>query len=268
MPVSIRRLGGALYDVQQRVLADGEGGLLLVAVMTIRDDARNTRQHLLHRSAAALDLISHENVERALQTGISTHDHCFVTLWPDGGDLRMYLVANPTADGLVIGLGIAGAVLHLHTMTPHAVIHGNLDLSTIFMHGDTPRLWDFALCRLIPAPAASLLSPPAPVVGELDGAITSMAPELHESRLCTTASDVYAFGMLLFEMCARRRPFPTMSRTAAAAALYSGQRPPRAAIPHGPRNDAVWAIITSCWAPNAAARPSMAQVHSSLAQLV
>ncbi|EJD51657.1 kinase-like protein [Auricularia subglabra TFB-10046 SS5] len=258
------RLGGGFYDVRHDKLAQGPGGPVAVAVTTIRDDERNARRPLLARSAAALGQITHPNVERLIQTHYPGQNFCVVTEWPDGGDLRTYLATNSHTDAnaLSIARAIAVAVRDLHAMTP-CIMHGNLDLSTVLMHGDAPRLWDFALCRFDPAPLAGPLINLVPAADARDGMLTSMAPEL-ASGLVTMASDVYAFGMLLFELFARHRPFSTMTPFAAASHLHGGQRPLRAELPPGPRCDGVWAIVTQCWADNPAVRPTMAQVYQGL----
>lgn len=256
-------LGGGLYDARQAVLRDAHGGLQDVVVLTIRDDAQNARQHLARRAVAALQHITHPNVETLLQTDTASPGQLVLRL-PDGGDLRAYVAENPAADALAIARAIAQAVLYLHTSTP-CVIHGNLDLSSILMRAHTPRLWDFALCRLDPAPATGPLAERAPqATGERDGMLVAAAPELRRAGRVTTASDVYAFGVLLFELFARHGPFASFPPLYAAALLYDGHRPSRSEIPPGPRGDALWAIIERCWAQDPAQRPDMRQVEADL----
>lgn len=256
-------LGGGSYNVRRGALPGPQGGPFFVAVTIIREDANNARQHLLERHAAALVLITHPHVETLLQTNYPGQPgFLLVTPWPDGGDLRAYLASNPEVDVLLIARTLARTVHDLHVMTP-TIIHGNLDLSSVLMHNHTPRLWDFALCRLQPAPANGPLAV-TPAADGSEGMLTAMAPELYRTDQVSTASDVYAFGILLFELFARHRPFPSTTRLHAAVLLCRGDRPSRIELPLGPRSDAVWAIIVRCWAQDVAARPTMAHVLADL----
>lgn len=240
---------------------DAHGELHDVVVMTVRDDAQNARQHISRRAVAALRHIAHPNVETLLQTDSESPGRLVMRL-PDGGSLRSYVAANPAADTLPIARAIAQTVLYLHTSTPR-VIHGNLDLSAIFMRAHTPRLWDFSLCRFDPAPPAGPLADLA-LTAEREGILVAVAPELHRTGRVTTASDVYAFGILLFELFARHGPFASVTRLRAAALLYEGHRPSRSEVPSGARGDAVWAVITRCWAQEPAERPDMRRVEADL----
>lgn len=88
-----------------------------------------------------------------------------------------------------------------------------------------------------------------------------MAPELLAAEgLYTDKVDVYAFGVLLNEMLARRPPFAGVNGDRAVQLAKAGQRPE---IPLSVPAEAK-ALIQSCWQENPNERPSFAHIHARL----
>jgi hypothetical protein len=100
-----------------------------------------------------------------------------------------------------------------------------------------------------------------------------------EHALYNSKADVYSFGIVLWELCARDVPFAdvTVEYEIAAAVLLRNERPPMPSyVPPGtvffrvPVSENAWLmatvelaqIIRMCWAPRADERPSMDWVHS------
>ncbi|HYR89444.1 MAG TPA: protein kinase [Terriglobia bacterium] len=109
---------------------------------------------------------------------------------------------------------------------------------------------DFGLAR--PAPAQELmatLSNPADVLGTP----AYMAPEQLEHGKITSATDTYAFGLVMYEMVAGTLPFA--GESGLAAALKRLQGPPPSPRVHAPELDTNWeATILQCLALDPAAR--------------
>src|SRR5690349_19975932 len=63
---------------------------------------------------------------------------------------------------------------------------------------------DFGLARR----AAMLEDVTATISGQLMGTIDYMAPELFAGAEHTAASDIYALGLVMYEMVTGRKPFP------------------------------------------------------------
>ncbi len=81
--------------------------------------------------------------------------------------------------------------------------------------------------------------------GEVLGTPAYMAPEQVEGREATPAADIYAFGIVLYEMVTGRRPFDGGSAfSVAARRLAEPPEPPRSLVPD---LDPVWeAVILHC----------------------
>ncbi|KAL2337702.1 hypothetical protein Fmac_012148 [Flemingia macrophylla] len=96
--------------------------------------------------------------------------------------------------------GVAAGLLYLHEEWEKVVIHRDVKSSNILIDGDfNAHLGDFGLARLY---SHDQVSHTTSVVGT----IGYIAPELTRTGKASTSSDVYAFGVLLLEVVAGRRP--------------------------------------------------------------
>ncbi|CAF1793361.1 BnaCnng03990D [Brassica napus] len=125
------------------------------------------------------------------------------------GSLDSLLYSRPRQSGAVlswnvrfqIAKGVASGLLYLHEEWEKIVIHRDVKPSNVLIDDDmNPRLGDFGLARLYERGGS--LSHTTVVVGT----IGYMAPELTRTRKSSTASDVFAFGVLLLEIVSGRRP--------------------------------------------------------------
>jgi tetratricopeptide (TPR) repeat protein len=112
------------------------------------------------------------------------------------------------------------------------VIHRDLKTSNVMLvpSGGAVRVvvTDFGLARKAGSDGESTVSLPGRVAGTLD----YMAPELLTGRPATAASDVYAFGMVIYRMLTGTRPFASDEPLAAALRRAQEQVPaPRSVVP-------------------------------------
>jgi serine/threonine protein kinase/tetratricopeptide (TPR) repeat protein len=93
----------------------------------------------------------------------------------------------------------------------------------------------------------------------LGGTASYMAPEMKEQRQTSTASDVYALGVILYEMVTGQRPFQEPAKNNGYAPVAVA---PTKLVRHLPRiwNDA----ILPCLAPHPADRPSVEEALAVL----
>ena len=93
-----------------------------------------------------------------------------------------------------------------------------------------------------------------------------MAPERFEGHEADTRTDIFAFGVLVYEMVTGRRAFARDSTAATLAALMAGDLPPMQ-LAASPGPDLEW-IVRKAVARNPADRwQSMADVHALLKRL-
>ena len=170
---------------------------------------------------------------------------------------------------------VAAAIAALHESSP-VIVHGDIKSDNILLDVDGRSfVGDFGLASAR-AVTGTVLGPAVGGGHVRPGSGTPewMAPELHrvsagmrEPPTHSIASDVYAFGMLMYEVLARRRPFEGRNYypTQLMAVVESGGRPlePRESIDGVPPS--VINIMRTCWDGVEARRPhSMADIVVAL----
>ncbi|EDQ85134.1 uncharacterized protein MONBRDRAFT_34366 [Monosiga brevicollis MX1] len=96
-----------------------------------------------------------------------------------------------------------------------------------------------------------------------------MAPELLRGEVCTTASDVYAFGVTVWETVARTDPYdgldmiPTLREIAHP---HKSKKPLRPTIPKDCSQD-LSELMQSCWKENPLQRPTFEEIDTKLRSL-
>jgi tetratricopeptide (TPR) repeat protein len=118
-----------------------------------------------------------------------------------GGGLPSELVVR-------YGVQVAEAVEHAHR---HGIIHRDLKSANVMISGESQaKVLDFGLASRIPAADMETLTRSREAdtaVGPLVGTLAYLAPELLRGAPADKRSDVWALGVLLYEMAAGTLPF-------------------------------------------------------------
>ena len=164
----------------------------------------------LQREAQHASQLNHPNICTIHEVGF--HDGVpFIVMEYVAGDR---LSARIPQNGLPIetlqryASQIADAVAHAHRQ---GVIHRDLKSQNICVTPDgRAKILDFGLARRFSVDSLKQLSESRASMmseGDVAGTLSCMAPELLRGAPATERSDVWALGVLLFEMAAGRRPF-------------------------------------------------------------
>ena len=211
----------------------------------------------LRREARAISRLSHPNICALHDVGHEDGVHFLVLEYLEGESLARRLTRGPlpppealrVAEEVVAALACA----HQHGVTHRDVKPGNIMLTR---HGS--KLLDFGLARIsVPAPEGSdqgtLTRAPVTSEGALLGTLPYMAPEQVEGRAADARSDVFAVGVVLYEMVTGRRPFAGANQVALIASILAIEPPPTsdfcAAAPAG-----LDRIVRACLAKKPEAR--------------
>ncbi len=130
-----------------------------------------------------------------------------------GKTLKQTLSGGPVAQGdaLEWTRQVAEAMRDAHDC---GMVHGDLKPSNLMLEpGGTIRVLDFGLARHLDVMATTSLAP-----SELQGTLAYMAPERMLGAPLSPQVDVYALGLILYEMICGARPFATLDGLALAAA--------------------------------------------------
>jgi eukaryotic-like serine/threonine-protein kinase len=117
----------------------------------------------------------------------------------------------------------------------HGVVHGDIKPENIIVQPDGRiKLLDFGIARDTSAETATFIqgdsSPSSSPSPGLTGTLAYMAPEQLCGEPAEPRSDLYALGIVLYEMSAGYRPFPGPTATALMAQVLNDPPPPLGAV--------------------------------------
>ncbi len=130
--------------------------------------------------------------------------------------LRQY-GAMPLGQAVVVFSGILDAIGHAHQ---HGIIHRDIKPSNVMVLPDgTPKVMDFGIARAMGSSHQTR-------VGAIVGTLEYMSPEQIQGKEADARSDIYALGILLYEMLTGRVPFVADSEYALLQAHIHNPPPP------------------------------------------
>ncbi|MFI6183958.1 protein kinase [Nonomuraea sp. NPDC051191] len=176
----------------------------------------------------------------------------------EGGDLRGLLQQHgtlPPAVAAELMAQVAEALAAAHAM---GVVHRDVKPGNVLIDGPTGqvRLTDFGVARIVLGPGLTQTT-------SIIGTPAYLSPEVADGGPPTGAVDVYAVGLILYELMAGRPPF--VGEHPMALLRQHAMAMPRR-LPGMP--DALWAVIAACTAKDPAGRPAAGQVAVALREAV
>jgi Tol biopolymer transport system component len=183
------------------------------------------------REAEVLAALNHPNIGAIYGLEKTPDLTALVMELVDGDDLSVHIArgAMPVADALPIAKQIADALEAAHEQ---GIIHRDLKPANIKVRADgTVKVLDFGLAKAMdPAGAASgdamrspTLTARATQMGMILGTAAYMAPEQARGRSVDKRADIWAFGVVLFEMLTGTRAFPGDDITDTLAAVVRAE---------------------------------------------
>src|SRR5574341_655571 len=177
-----------------------------VAVKALKPDLVRRDPDLITRFAregAALRQLNHPNIVKMLAAVEESGEHFLVMEFVEGGDLNRLLQEQPRLPlnrALRIALELADALARAHHLH---IIHRDLKPANVLIAQDgTPRLTDFGVAHF---------GGEQGVEDTVVGTYAYLAPEACIGHLPTPASDIWSFGIIVYEMLAGQRPFDASS---------------------------------------------------------
>jgi serine/threonine protein kinase len=190
-------------------------------------DEANARLLREARAAARLD---HPNICAIYEVGEEGGRRFIVMQYVEGVTLDRRIQGQPLdlSQTLAIAAEVADALRAAHA---HGIIHRDIKPSNIIV---TPRgqakVMDFGLARLAAgtdgadAETQNALTAPDAVIGT----VPYMSPEQVKGDPIDARSDIFSFGVTLYEAATGQRPFASGSPAATASAILTHEPPPLA----------------------------------------
>ncbi len=178
----------------------------LVAVKLLREELTDpTAAERFVREARAAASLEHPNACRLYELG-EHQGHTFLVMELLEGELlstRLSRGALPLAEALAIVLPLMDAVSTMHRA---GLIHRDLKPANVFLTEQGVKLLDFGLARHT-RPEAALTAPSLTMAGSVAGTLRYMAPEQVTGDPVDERTDVFALGVMFYEMLTGHIPF-------------------------------------------------------------
>ncbi|XP_067674429.1 mitogen-activated protein kinase kinase kinase 7-like isoform X7 [Haliotis asinina] len=208
-----------------------------------------------------LSRVSHPNIVK-LYGACTKSPVCLVMEYAEGGSLYNVLHGSgrqpsyTSAHAMSWALQCARGVAYLHNMKPKALIHRDLKPPNLLliMGGTVLKICDFGTACDIQTHMTNN-----------KGSAAWMAPEVFEGCNYSEKCDVFSWGIILWEVITRRKPFDEIGGPAFRImwAVHNGKRPPP--IRNIPKPLDI--LMQRCWSGNPTERPSMTEVDRVMTHL-
>jgi Tol biopolymer transport system component/predicted Ser/Thr protein kinase len=225
---------GVVYRARDLRL-DRAVAIKVLPAEAVADPERKRRFAQEARSASALN---HPNI---------------VTIYDIDSDAGVDFIAMEYVAGKTLGELIGGQGLRLGDALKYAVqiadalataheagiIHRDLKPGNLMVtEKGLVKVLDFGLAKLLESagPSDATLDQPRTEAGAMVGTVAYMSPEQAEGKKVDARTDVFSFGVVLYEMVTGRRPFAGDSRLSTlAAVLREEPKAPGEVVPGLPR---------------------------------
>jgi sterile alpha motif and leucine zipper-containing kinase AZK len=157
----------------------------------------------------------------------------------------------------------AKGMAFLHGCRPK-VIHSDLKSLNLLVGDDwTVKVADFGIAKELRT--VETATKEAEDNESHGGTLQWMPPEVMlGSQEFTTKLDIFAFGVILWEVATRKRPWRGVPTATICQSVVAGQRPP---IPPLAWNKPFTQLVEKCWAQDRATRPEFAKIVKMLEKL-
>jgi serine/threonine protein kinase len=229
------------YEIQAPLGAGGMGEVYrardtrldrIVAIKVLPEHLSNPEsKQRFEREARAVSSLNHPNICALYDIGTHNGVDFLVMEYLEGQTLaeRLQKGALPIDQVLKIGIEIADALDKAHRQ---GILHRDLKPGNIMVTKSGTKLLDFGLARLKPesVPATVTLTEMATerrltAAGMLVGTLQYMAPEQLEGKETDARTDIFALGVVIYEMITGRPAFSGGSNASLIAAILSSEPP-------------------------------------------
>ncbi len=192
-----------------------------IAVKVLAPNLSGNVEHRqrFEREARTVAALSHPHICPVYDIGVHDGLDYLVMEYLEGENLAARIAKGPLPidQALRYAIQIADALEQAHR---HGVVHRDLKPGNIMLTKGGAKLLDFGLAKVYqpradtPGSLTALATATTPLTGQglIVGTLQYMAPEQLEGRETDARTDIFAFGLVLYEMLAGRRAFEARSQ--------------------------------------------------------
>jgi serine/threonine-protein kinase len=172
------------------------------------------------REARAIAALNHPHICQIYDVGLDY----LVMEYVEGEPLKRQL---PPSEAVRLAIQIAGALEAAHRK---CIVHRDLKPANILVHAGNVKLLDFGLAKMedpIPgSDAFSTLTVGLTEAGAVVGTVAYMSPEQAQGQPVDARSDIFSFGLVLYEVLSGKRAFTGETAFATMSAIVRDEPSP------------------------------------------
>ena len=181
------------------------------------------------QEARAVSALNHPNICTLYDVGQHEGTPYLVMEFVDGAPLEGPV---PLREALRLAIQMADALDHAHR---RGIYHRDLKPGNIMVNKSDAKLLDFGLAKITRTGSAFVEVDSTRTIqltreGMVVGTQAYMPPELWHGAEADARSDIFSFGMVLYEMLTGRRPFDGAAPSALLTAILTADPPPASTI--------------------------------------
>jgi serine/threonine protein kinase len=231
------------YEIVKQIGAGGMGEVYLardtklersVAVKILNEKfaAHESNLQRFIQEAKAASALNHPNILVIHEIGESEKSNYIVSEFIEGETLRDNFKKSPPklSEVLDIAIQIANALCAAHEAR---IVHRDIKPENIMIRPDGfVKILDFGLAKLVEQKVvgfdASTVIQNQTAKGVILGTVNYMSPEQAKGEKIDARTDIFSFGVVLYEMITARTPFAGDSMSETFANLINSEPPPLA----------------------------------------
>ncbi|GIL74060.1 hypothetical protein Vretimale_4983 [Volvox reticuliferus] len=212
-----------------------------------------TRSRVLHETQIIMEFCDRGSLQDAIEQGV------FVVDGPRGARVG---TNDPEVDIELIIMTLAEVSAAMEYLHKHRITHRDLKPKNILLktsnkdrRGYVSKVSDFGLSQVLPDTNKTQVST------KYSGTVTHMAPELIEDGKVYQQGDVYAFGIIMWEIYTSSTPYQSMAHPQIMVGVVTHNLRPKfpAKCPEWYKN-----LANRCWRKDPKTRPPFSEVTKAL----